>query len=216
MQRVFSVMIHFRRRPACSGDCEHRHRGKAEVKFPTVAEGAASTTATAAAAVAGTAVCSGAAIVRGWDARLVMRSSLSEGAASASVVRLTNGTIAGARCLARKVAAGCLKAVNWFSRLHATLRWTGSCSQHFVAAGKLAGVTTTAATVDTDFPAADSVVNNTRHLQQRQSFSHHLLMWAAQANQPCPRRALRSWVLSYGLFARRGWWWYAPAVMRVF
>ena len=132
---------------------------------------AASTTATAAAAVAGTAVCSGAAIVRGWDARLVMRSSLSEGAASASVVRLTNGTIAGARCLlARKVAAGCLKAVNWFSRLHATLRWTGSCSQHFVAAGKLAGVTTTAATVDTDFPAADSVVNNTRHLQQRQSF----------------------------------------------
>jgi hypothetical protein len=187
-------MIHFRRRPACSGDCEHRHRGKAEVKFATVAEGAASTTATA--AVAGTAVCSGAAIVRGWDARLVMRSSLSEGAASASVVRLTNGTIAGARCLARKVAAGCLKAVNWFSRLHATLRWTGSCSQHFVAAGKLAGVTTTAATVDTDFPAADSVVNNTRHLQQRQSFSHHLLMWAAQANQPCPRRAPRSWVLS--------------------
>ena len=176
------------------------------MKFATVAEGPASTTATAAAAVAGTAVCSGAAIVRGWDTRLVMRSSLSEGAASASVVRLTNGTIAGARCLlARKVAAGCLKAVNWFSRLHATLRWTGSCSQHFVAAGKLAGVTTTAATVDTDFPAADSVVNNTRHLQQQQSFSHHLLMWAAQANQPCPRRAPRSWVLSYGLFARRGW-----------
>ena len=108
---------------------------------------------------------------------------------------MTNGTIAGARCLARKVAAGSLKAVNWFSRLHATLRWTGSCSQHFVAAGKLAGVTTTAATVDTDFPAADSVVNNTRHLQQQQSFSHHLLMWAAQANQPCPRRAPRSWVL---------------------